>query len=113
MTENTRPAWLTEQIAASADHVKPGTCPRCGAPILRARAGRIAALDVRADPTPLNPAAEILALLDNRLTWCLVESPFGTRIRHRNRWHIAAGRCTHTVVADHQCPPEPTQGTLL
>lgn len=75
---------------------------------------RVAAVDVRADPTPLDPVAEILARLDGRLTWCLDTHPHrGDRIRWRNRWHIAAGPCPHTVIADHQCPPRPVQGVLL
>lgn len=113
MTEQRLNPGIAAKIAASADLVKERACTRCGATLLCARAGRVAALDVRADPTPLDPTAEILALLDGRLTWCLVESPFGARIRHRDRWHIAGGRCTHTVIADHRCPPQPVQGTLL
>ncbi len=90
-------------------------CPRCGADILTARTpDRVCAVDVRADPTPLDATAEILARLDGRLTWCLTGGAHTpARIRFRNRWHIAGGRCTHTVIADHICPPQPVQETLL
>ena len=105
-------AWLSEQIAASADHAKPGTCTHCGAPVLRARAGRIAALDVVADPQPITATAEILARLEGRLTWRLTTSPLGVqRILWRNPGFVA--HHAYPVIADHRCPPQPVQGTLL
>lgn len=114
MTEAAQPAWLTEQIQAAADHAKPGTCPRCSAPVLRARAGRIAALDVIADPDPIDTNAEILARVAGRLTWHLTTSALGVqRITWRDQFHIRAGPAKHPVIADHHCPPQPVQGTLL
>lgn len=111
MTEAARPAWLTEQIAASADHAKPGTCTRCGAPVLRARAGRIAALDVVADPQPIDAITEILTRLDGRLSWHLTTNALGVqRITWRSQFHIRAGPPRHPVIADHKCPHR--QGTL-
>ncbi|MGQ4350497.1 hypothetical protein [Streptomyces sp. SAS_275] len=114
MTETSRPAWLTEQLATAADHARPGTCPRCNRPVLRARAGRVAALDVTADPTPINTLEEIHARLDGRLTWHLTTSVLGVqRITWRDRFHIRAGPPRHPVIADHTCPPQPVQGRLL
>jgi hypothetical protein len=115
MTEApSRPAWLTEQIAAAADHARPGTCNLCGHPVLRARAGRIAALDVIADPDPIDPITEILARVNGRLTWHLTTSPLGVqRITWRDQFHIRAGPPKHPVLADHHCPPHPVQGVLL
>ncbi|MET9517009.1 hypothetical protein [Streptomyces sp. NPDC002994] len=105
---------IAAKIEASADHARDTTCPRCGAPILTARAGRIAALDVTADPQPLDTAAEILALLEGRLTWHLVEGALGTRrITWRGTTHIRAGPARHPVLRDHHCPPQPVQETLL
>lgn len=102
------------KIAAAADHAKPATCPRCGAPTLRARAGRIAALDVIADAHPIDLMAEIHALLDGRLTWHLITSALGVqRITWRTATHIRAGPAKHPVLADHRCPPQPVQETLL
>ena len=40
---------IAAKIAASSDHARHGTCPRCGKSVLRARAGRIAALDAFRD----------------------------------------------------------------
>jgi hypothetical protein len=101
------------QASAETPRVRP--CPRCGADTLTARTpDRVCAVDVRADPTPLGPAAEILARLAGRLTWCLASGGHTpARIRWRGRWHIAGGRCTHTVIADHQCPPQPVQERLV
>lgn len=108
------PPGLAAKLAASADHAKPGTCPRCDAPILTARAGRIAALDVIADVKPIDTTGEILALLDGRLTWHLVLGALGTqRITWRTRTHIRAGPSKHAVLQDHKCPPQPVQETLL
>lgn len=106
---------LQVKIDARAETALHGPCPRCGADTITARTpDRVAAVDVRADPTPLDPTAEILARLDGRLTWCLTTGEHtGDRIRWRDRWHIAAGHCTHTVIADHRCRPRPIQETLL
>jgi hypothetical protein len=104
-----------DKAEAAAEQARHRPCPRCGADTLVARTpDRRAAVDVRADPTPLDPAAEHRARCDGRLTWCLTTNPHtGARIRWRDRWHIAAGTCTHTVIADHRCPPRPVQETLL
>jgi hypothetical protein len=113
VTARKPPAWL-DLSEPRSDRARPQRCRRCGAPILRALAGHIAALDVRADPTPLDPTAEILARLAGRLTWCLVETPHTPpRICWRTPEHIAGGRCTHPVLADHTCPPHPIQEALL
>lgn len=114
MTQPPLAAWLAEQIAATADHAKPGTCTHCHAPVLRARAGRIAALDVIADPTPIDSTTEILARLAGHLTWHLTTNTLGTqRITWRTSFHIRAGPPKHPVLRDHHCPPHPVQGTLL
>jgi hypothetical protein len=68
---------IVAKIAASADTARPGDCPRCGAAVLRARAGRTAALDVIADPTPVDLVGEIQARLDGRLTWRLITTRLG------------------------------------
>ncbi|MEU0691944.1 hypothetical protein [Streptomyces uncialis] len=103
---------VAARIAATSDHANPGTCPRCHAPVLTARAGRVAALDVTADPNPVDATGEILARLAGRLTWFLVTSTLGTR---RIAWrdpHFAPHH-KHPVVADHRCPPLPDQETLI
>lgn len=105
---------IAERIEATSDHVRRSTCRRCGAPVLCARAGRVAALDVRADPTPIDAMGELLARLDGRLTWYLVAVPaLGyQRITWRHLW-VPATPPKHPVIADHACPPQPVQETLL
>ncbi|MEU8717509.1 hypothetical protein [Streptomyces sp. NPDC048663] len=115
MTAPRRPRpTVADHIQASAEHVRVQPCPRCGTDTLTARTpDRVCAVDVRADPTPLDATAEILARLAGRLTWCLVHGEHTPdRIRWRDRWHIAAGRCTHTVIADHHCQPAYVQEPL-
>lgn len=105
---------IAAKLAAASDHAKPADCPRCGAPILTARAGRVAALDVVADAEPIDTTGEILALLDGRLTWHLVIGALGTRrITWRSPTHIRAGPSRHPVLRDHTCPPAPVQERLL
>lgn len=105
---------IAAKLALSADHAKPGACPRCGAAVLTARAGRVAALDVVADPEPVDVTAEILARLAGRLTWYLVTTALGQqRIVWRHPIHAGPGPPLHPVIADHECPPQPVQERLL
>lgn len=105
---------IAAKLAATADHASEATCPRCHAPVLTARAGRVAALDVIADAEPIDTTEEILALLDGRLTWHLVIGALGTRrITWRSPTHIRAGPAKHPVLRDHRCPPHPVQERLL
>lgn len=101
---------IAERIERAAETVRHQPCPRCGANTLVARTpDRVAAVDVRADPTPIAPA-EIPAGRA-RLAWCLTGNGHSRRIRWRDRWHARV--CTHPVLIDHQCPPHPVQGVLL
>ncbi|MFH8619186.1 hypothetical protein ACH4E8_29550 [Streptomyces sp. NPDC017979] len=103
---------VAAKIAASSDHARNTTCSRCHAPVLTARAGRVAALDVVADPTPIDATTEILARLDGRLTWHLTTTALGVRrIVWRNPGFAAHSK--HPVIADHVCPPNPVQETLI
>lgn len=87
-----------------SDRARSQQCPRCRGPVLRALVGRVAALDTRADPWPVTPEIERLALAQGRLTWCLVQPSYGPpRLQWRGPEHAASGRCTHAVVADHAC----------
>lgn len=102
---------LAERIDRAAETVRHQPCPRCGADTLTARTpDRVAAVDVRADPTPIDPAT--IPAGRERLAWCLTGGGFTPhRIRWRHRWHAAV--CTHPVLIDHRCPPHPIQETLL
>lgn len=105
---------IAARLALTADHAAETTCPRCHAPVLTARAGRVAALDVVADAEPIDITGEILARLQGRLTWHLVIGALGTRrITWRGPTHIRAGPARHAVLQDHICPPIPVQERLL
>lgn len=117
MTAKKRPpAWLADKNPTT-DHARLARCRSCGAQVIRALVGSFAAVDVRADPAPLDPLAEIAARLSGRLTYCLSIRPhLKPRLLGRDPWHIAGGRCTHYVVTDHRCPgrpAEPIQEVLL
>lgn len=102
------PAWI-DTASPQNDKPRTGQCPRCRQPILRALVGHVAALQVRADPFPLNTQQELAARLQGRLTYCLRLHPvLPPRLLHRSPEHIRAGRCQHLVVADHQCPATAT-----
>ncbi|MBZ6250525.1 hypothetical protein KVH27_19355 [Streptomyces olivaceus] len=114
MSAADQPKWLAERINQTSDRTRVTTCPRCHSPVLQARAGHVAALDVTADPEPINPVEEIIARLEGRLTWHLVSTTYTPpRITWRHSLHIQAGPAKHPVLRDHRCPPQPTQGTLL
>jgi hypothetical protein len=99
------PAWVERD--AVDDKVRIRQC-RCGATVLRAWVGRTAALDIRADPRPVDLAEELAIRLAGGFTYCLSIRPYlPPRLLERHRWHIAGGRCTHTVVTDHHCPKGP------
>lgn len=101
------PSWIDLSTPLS-DRVRSQLCPRCRQPILRALVGHVLALDVRADPKPLNLRQELAARLQGRTTYCLRIHPhLPSRLLNRGPEHIRAGRCTHLVVADHHCTRTP------
>lgn len=104
------PAHLVaERAARAAETVRRQPCPRCGADTLTARTpDRVAAVDVRAEVHPVDPAG----IPAGRLAWCLTGGGHTPQhLRWRDRWH--ARSCTHPVHLDHTCPPHPVQGVLL
>lgn len=106
MTEKP-PPWI-DLSTPLTDRARTQLCPRCRQPILRALVGHVAALDVRADPQPLNTVEELKARLQGRWTYCLRVHPvLPARLLHRGPEHIRGGRCTHLVVADHHCTRKP------
>jgi hypothetical protein len=100
-------------VSADHDQPKQERCPRCGAPVLRALVGEVMALDVRADPTPIRLDQEAVLRAQGRLTWCLTlpSALLPQRIVWREPEHARPGRCPHTVLADHECPPPPALPT--
>jgi hypothetical protein len=114
MTDRHLHPAVAAKLAASADHATPGVCRTCGAPVLTARAGRVAALDVVADPNPVDVATEQAVRAAGGLTWHLVTTGLGVqRITWRGAHDIRAGPPKCPVLADHTCPPQPVQERLL
>jgi len=110
------PHLAAERAERAAETVRHRPCPRCGADTITARTpDRVAAIDVRADPQPIDPALEDQLRAAGRHTWCLTGGDHTPqRIRWRDRWH--APHCTHPVLTDHACrptPARPIQGVLL
>lgn len=101
------PPWIDTGTPLT-DRPRAQQCPRCHQPILRALVGHVAALDVRADPFPLNQAQELAARLQGRMTYCLRLHPvLAPRLLNRSPEHIRSGNCRHLVVADHHCTRKP------
>ncbi|MCX5587593.1 hypothetical protein [Streptomyces erythrochromogenes] len=74
---------------------------------MRQLVGRVAALTITADLTPIDPADEHRIREPNRLTWCLVTGRWRPpELRWRHRDHIP--NCTHQIVTEHRCTAEPT-----
>lgn len=98
------PPWL-DLSRPMSDKPRTANCPWCKAPILTALVGNPCGLNVRVDPVPLDLAAELRARLEGRFSYCLrLHRLLPPRLIRRGPEHIAAGRCTHLVVADHVCP---------
>lgn len=94
--------------ASQTDRPRAEQCPWCSAPVLRALVGSVAAFQVRADPFPLTLRQELEARLQGRTTYCLrLHRLLPPRLIRRSPEHIRAGRCTHLVIADHNCTRTP------
>lgn len=118
------PPWL-DLTTPQTDRARIQRCPWCHQPIIRALVGNPCGLDTRTDPAPLGLAAELEARRAGRFTYCLRLHPhLPPRLLNRGPEHIAAGRCPHVVVADHQCtrtaqppaipaPPQPAPNRLF
>lgn len=99
---------MTRAGRASDEH----RCPSCRARILTQLVGRIAALNVTADLTPLTAAQQVELREPNRLIWCLVTTALGT---HRLRWtgSLHPATCPHDHVTEHRCTTRTEPTTLF
>ena len=85
----------------------PQHCPACSAPTLTQLVGRVAALNITADLTPLTAEQQAEVRTPNRLIWCLYRAGPHTRLRWTGPHHPSD--CPHQHVTEHRCPPqEPT-----
>lgn len=97
----------------SARGAKPRICERCNAPVLIGLDDDIAALDVTADPTPLDALGEILAVAQGRRTYTLAVTGGRHELNYRDEYRIrgrAPGAGHYDVVPEHRCgiAPLPT-----
>jgi hypothetical protein len=106
----TIPHWLQAHLEATGkanpDHVgriaKPRRCPRCRTPILVGLDDDHAALPARVDPTTLDSAGELAALITERQTYNIWRAAGGYELTHRDGFHVAGAR-NAPVVAEHAC----------
>lgn len=114
--------WLRDHLIRSGHMTEDGvtrkarirTCPTCHHQILVGLDDVQCALEVHADPMPLSPVGEAVALLSNRRTVNLRREGGGWVIDRRDDHDIAAtpaGTATRTdVLGQHHCatgPPPP------
>lgn len=85
----TRPVWIDPE--AYAESVSRKACQHCGAKLLTARVGRVMALNVKVDTTPVLDDRWVSG---DRLLWCWT----GRRLLWRDH-----KRCGHTTLAEHIC----------
>lgn len=96
------PDWLIRQRGDVFRAARLHPCPRCRRPILSGLDDDIAARTAHADPTPITPLGETLALLTGRATYDLC-APYGRReLWRRDHWHIAGAR-KYPVLPEHKC----------
>lgn len=110
----TPPRWLADRIATS-NEARTSRCPMCRQPVIRAF---VEGRDVRADPAPLDVAAELLVKLAGEWTFDLVRTWPGAAIARlclRYPHHLTRRR--YPVLGIHRCPgpapPEPQHDDRL
>jgi hypothetical protein len=97
------PAWVLQERRGEAFRSAClQRCTKCRAPILYGLDADICALSARADPTPLTPLGEAIALLDGRRTFNLTETAGRIEITARDFWAIG-GESRHPVIPEHKC----------
>jgi len=96
---------VTAQDPASgnSDRARPRHCPACNARVLVGLDDTVCAFRAVADPTPLDRAGEVAALLTGRDTYRLTDPP-RVSLRRRDRWQIQGRPAdTTTVLPAHAC----------
>lgn len=117
------PTWLQAHLEATGRADTDGTtrairarnCPHCGAPVIRALDGDLAALPATCQPQPVDTLGEALAVAASCDTYDLIPAAGRLELDHRDHWRIT-GRRKHPVLAEHRCgvtwPPDPTPPTV-
>lgn len=97
------PAWILHERRGEAFRSAClQRCTKCQAPVLYGLDADICALSVKADPTPITPLGEAIALLDGRRTFTLTDIAGRIEITTRDHWAIG-GESKHPVIPEHKC----------
>ena len=89
--------------SGNSDRARPRRCPACNSPVLIGLDNNVAAFRAVADPTPLDRAGEVAALLTGRDTYRLTDPP-RVSLRRRDRWQITGQPADQvTVLPAHAC----------
>ena len=108
------PAWLADHLENTGRRGRDGIgrrayphhCRACGQLVLTGLDNDLCAGVAHADPTPLAPLGEALALIDGRTTYALTRGPGRIELTLRDPWQITgtpAGTAGFDVVAAHTC----------
>ena len=106
-------AWLWRHLeetgAAGPDRVgraaKATVCRQCKRPIITGLDNDMCASVANADPTPVSPLGEALALIGGRRTYTLHQTTDRLELQIRDRWQIAGSPAgtRHDVLPEHTC----------
>lgn len=101
-----------EQVRAGQRAAARRPCPACKADTFHGLDGDVLAFTVTTDVAAVGAAAELVAYADGRATFALFPNPTGVELVRRDQWQIrgtpAGTRGAPQVVAEHQCPGQPT-----
>lgn len=89
------PDWQEERRTAHARAARPGTCPRCGRPVLRGLDADVAAFSVTVDAQPVNNETDIL-------TYDLIGRGRGANLWRRTAKHRASP-ARYPIHQEHRC----------
>lgn len=80
-------------------------CKSCGRYMLTGLDNDMCASVANADPTPVSPLGEALALIGNRRTYTLHRTTDRLELQIRDRWQIAGAPAgtRHDVLPEHTC----------
>lgn len=101
------PKWLRDRIGEPirGRGCKAVKCIKCQADVLAGFDEDHCASIVIADPTPLSPLGEALALIENRRSYELCRHGAGLALWIRDHWQIAGrpASAETIIVTDHKC----------
>ena len=90
-------------------------CKHCGRYILTGLDNDMCAGVAHADPTPLSPLGEALALIGGRNTYALHQAPGRLELQIRDQWQIEGSPAGTRldVLAEHRCGDQSLEGLTI